>query len=177
LNKNTIYSIFYNQDGQKKRRKTEDLVKRYWTEQAEKVILFLVSDQQPPLFKEHLAGPKAAEKSKHISNNILSSVNKKWLQRILISDESIYTFTCCITITLILNTFRNRTLTNSSPKSILTNSKSFNKLAANDRNTIVIETSFLYTLQAVTLALLSCQHPPFLSRHSLVSISVKSKPE
>lgn len=49
------------QSGWKKRRKDEDLVKQYLTEQAEKVILFLVSDQQPPLFKEHLAGPKAVK--------------------------------------------------------------------------------------------------------------------
>lgn len=36
--------------------------------------------------------------------------------------------------------------------------------------------SLFYTLQAVMLACLSCQHPPFLSRHSLVSTSDKLKP-
>jgi len=34
---------------------------QYWTEQAEKVTPFLVSDQQPPLLIEHLAGPKAVK--------------------------------------------------------------------------------------------------------------------
>ena len=57
----------------------------HWTEQAEKVNPFLVSDQQPPLLIVHLAGPKAVSRWEKVSSHWIGKIAQSHIVEVQIS--------------------------------------------------------------------------------------------
>lgn len=64
-------------------KQAQETCKYHWTEQAEKVNPWRVSDQHPPLSIVHLAGPKAVKKEALHSKNACSINQNEWYIQIV----------------------------------------------------------------------------------------------